>query len=507
MLRQCHRTQCGKCLLFAACSLAPLTAAPTCSSLTRLIIPNTTVTSADEVPAGAFTPPGAARSINLPEFCRVMALSRPVNDSEIHFEIWLPPVANWNRKFEGTGNGGFSGSLSYGAMANALNRGYATAGSDTGHQADDLKFGVGHPEKINDWAYRAVHLMTETAKLIVRNYYGRLPQYSYFTGCSTGGQQALTEAQRFPADYDGIIAGDPGNNRIHLMAGAMWSLEAARPLTAEKLPLITKAAIASCDAVDGVTDGVIDDPRRCAFDPGALLCKGDDNSSCLTAPQVEAVRKIYRGARNPRTGERIFAGWTLGTETTWTTYFVGPTEPRRNEFWKLWVFNNPDWDWRTFDFDRDLAYADTKMAVVNSMDADLRPFKERNGKLLVYHGWADGNVPAADAIGYYENVERVMGGSDSTIDFFRLFLVPGMGHCSGGDGPNTFDTIGALEQWVEHGKAPERIIASKISNGVTNRTRPLCPYPRIARWKGSGSTFDAANFVCTAPPPAKTSGR
>ena len=207
------------------------------------------------------------------------------------------------------------------------------------------------------------------------------------------------------------------------------------------MPLITKAAIASCDAVDGVTDGIIDDPRRCTFDPGALLCKGGDNDNCLTAPQVESVRKIYDGARNPRTGERIFAGWTLGTETSWTTYFVGPTEPRRNEFWKLWVFNDPDWDWRTFDFDRDLAFADTKMAVVNSVDADLRPFKARNGKLLMYHGWADGNVPAADAIEYYERVTLAVGGSDRTTDFFRLFLVPGMGHCSGGDGPNTFDTI------------------------------------------------------------------
>jgi feruloyl esterase len=495
----------AKLFLCAVCSLVPsaATAAPTCSSLTRLIIPNTAVTSAVGVSAGVFTPPGAASSFNLPEFCRVMAVSRPVNDSEIHFELWMPAPAKWNRKFEGTGNGGFSGSLSYSMMADALNRGYATAGSDTGHVPDDLTFGVGHPDKIDDWAFRAVHVMTETAKLIVRDYYGRLPQYSYFAGCSTGGQQALTEAQRFPADYDGIIAGDPGHNRIHLMAGAMWTLEAAKALTAAKLPLITKTAIASCDAVDGVTDGIIDDPRRCTFDPGALLCKGGDKDNCLTAPQVESVRRIYSGAKNPRTGDRIFAGWTLGTETSWTTYFVGPAEPRRNEFWKLWVFNDPEWDWRTFDFDRDLAFADTKMAVVNSVDADLRPFKARNGKLLMYHGWADGNVPAADAIEYYERVTLAVGGSDRTGDFFRLFLVPGMGHCSGGDGPNNFDTLSALEQWVEHGKAPERMIASKTSNGVTSRTRPLCPYPQIAKWNGNGSTDDAANFVCAIAPQAK----
>jgi feruloyl esterase len=490
--------------LCAACSLVPsvVTAAPTCSSLTRLIIPNTAVTSAVDVSAGAFTPPGAARSINLPEFCRVMAVSRPANDSEIHFELWMPAPANWNINFEGTGNG-FSGSLSYTTMADALNRGYATAGSDTGHVPDDLTFGVGHPDKIDDWAFRAVHVMTETAKLIVRDYYGRLPQYSYFAGCSTGGQQALTEAQRFPADYNGLVAGDPGHNRIHLMAGAMWTLEAARPLTAAKLPLITKAAIAACDAVDGVTDGIIDDPRRCRFDPGELLCKGRANDSCLSAAQVASVRKIYGGATNPRTGERIFAGWTLGTETSWTTYFVGPAEPRRNEFWKLWVFNDPEWDWRTFDFDRDLAFADTKMAVVNSVDADLRPFRARNGKLLMYHGWADGNVPATDAIEYYERVTHAVGRSDRTSDVVRLFLAPGMGHCSGGDGPNTFDTLSALEQWVEHGNAPAQMIASKIANGVTSRTRPLCPYPQIAKWNGRGSTDDAANFVCAMAPQAK----
>jgi len=485
-------------ILFGAVSLTPLavTASATCSSLTSLIIPNTTVVSAGDIPAGAFTPPGAPASINLSGFCRVTAVSRPVTDSEIHFEVWLPPAASWNGKFEGTGNDGFSGSLSYATMANALGRGFATAGSDTGHTADDLTFGVGHPGKVDDWAWRAVHVMTENAKLIVRDYYGRFPRYSYFTGCSTGGQQALKEAQRFPADYDGIIAGDPGNNRVHLLAGAMWSLKTASPLTAAQLPMITRAAIATCDAADGVKDGVIDDPRRCKFDPGALLCQGGNADNCLTESQVEAVRRIYSGARNPRTGERIFAGWPAGTETTWTTYFVGPAEPRRNEFWRLWVFNDPAWDWHTFDFDRDLAYADTKMAVVNSVDADLRPFKARNGKLLMYHGSADGNVPAEDGIGYYEKVEGAMGGPASTAGFFRLFLVPGMGHCSGGPGPNTFDAIGAIELWVEHGKAPQQIIAAHISNGKTDRTRPLCPYPGIAKWKGSGSTDDAANFVC-----------
>jgi feruloyl esterase len=475
-------------------------AASVCADLTRLIIPHTTILETSEISAGSLKPSGAARPVSVPDFCRVTAVSRPASDSEIHFEVWMPPAARWNGKFEGTGNGGFSGVLSYATMAGALWRGYATAGSDTGHEADDLTFGVGHPDKIDDWAWRAVHTMTEAARLIVRNQYGRWPGHSYFTGCSTGGQQALTEAQRFPDDYDGIAAGDSGNNRIHLMAGAMWSLKVARPLTAAKLPLITKAAMAECDGIDGIRDGIIGDPARCAFDPGALLCKGEDRDDCLTAAQVEAVRQIYRGARNPRTGERIFAGWPVGTETTWTTYFVGPSEPRRNEFWKLWVFNNPAWDWQTFDFDRDLAYADSKMAVVNSMVADLRPFKARHGKLIMYHGLADGNVPAEDAIEYYEKIARTMGGPAKRADFARLFLVPGMGHCSGGAGPDTFDAVGALDRWAGEGNAPERIIASHISDGVTDRTRPLCPYPAVAKWKGSGSTDEAANFICVTPP-------
>jgi feruloyl esterase len=495
----------GMRFLVAVFSLArmAMAASPTCSGLTNLTITNTTVISADDVPAGPYTPAGAAASVSLPAFCRVQIVSRPVRDSEIRVELWLPAQAAWNGKFEGTGNGGFSGAMSYNTMATALNQGYATAGSDTGHEGDDLNFGVGHPEKIDDWAYRAVHVMTVTAKLIIRGYYGRLPRHAYFTGCSTGGQQALSEAQRFPADYDGIVAGDPGHNRVHLIAGFLWSWEAihkdAQPLPAAKLPMIAKAVMAACDAIDGLEDGIIDDPRRCKFDPGTLLCKGADGDNCLTASQVESVKKVYSGAKNPRTGEQIFAGWALGTETNWITYFVDPTEARRSEFWRLWVFNDPKWDWRTFDFDRDVAYADRKMAVVNSVDANLKPFKARNGKLVMYHGWADANVPPEDGIHYYEAVERAMGGPGQTTDFFRLFMAPGMGHCSGGRGPNTFDALGAVDQWVERGKAPEKIVASHMTNGVTDRTRPLCPYPEIAKWSGAGSIDDAANFVCVRP--------
>jgi feruloyl esterase len=489
----------------------PLSAG-SCESLTSLIIPNTTVNSAVDLPAGPSPiPAGASAPRTLPAFCRVLVTAKPVEDSVIHFELWLPAAGAWNGKFEGTGNGGFSSAVGYRDMERALTNGYATAGSDTGHDGGDLKFGVGHPEKINDWAYRAVHVMTETSKLIVRDYYGRFAQYAYFSGCSTGGHQALSEAQRYPEDYDGIVAGDPGNNRIHLMVGFLYSWLAlykdpASPLPAAKLPLINKAVVDACDGVDGLKDGLIDDPRLCHFDPGVLQCKGADDTTCLTSPQVAAVRKIYEGAKNPRTGERIFAGWPRGSEASpgaqiggWTGYFVGQQQPARVEFFRLWVFNDPNWDVRTFDFDHDLAFADVKMAAVNALDTNLKPFKSHGGKLVMYHGWADPVVPPEDGIRYFEAVAKTMGGPEKTKDFFRLFMAPGMAHCGGGPGPNTFDAVAALDKWVTQGSAPEKIIASHATNGAVDRTRPLCPYPQVARWKGFGSSDDAANFSCVSP--------
>jgi feruloyl esterase len=478
-------------LLCAAAVLAgAAAAAPTCEALAALTIPNTTIESAV---TGA------------PPYCRVTAVAKPVPDSEIRIEVWLPPAERWNGKFLGTGNGGYSGALSYQAMEHALKQGYATAGSDTGHPGADLKFGLGHPEKINDWGYRAVHVMTETARLIVRAYYGRFAAHSYFAGCSTGGQQGLSEAQRFPADYDGIVAGDPGYNRVRLNVGFLWSWAAAGAVPASKLPVVYRAAIDACDAIDGIKDVVIDDPRRCRFDPGALLCQGPDGAGCLTAGEVAAVRKVYDGARNPRTGERIYPGWARGSEApaagpigSWAGYFVGRAEPARVEFWRYWVFDDPAWDPRSFDFDRDVSYAEAKLAAVSAVDPDLGAFQRRGGKLIMYHGWADPVAPPEDAVGYYERVAGAMGGLEKTAGFFRLFMAPGMAHCGGGPGPNTFDALGALDLWVAKGVAPNRILASHSNAGKVDRTRPLCPYPQAARWTGSGSTDDATAFVCAA---------
>ena len=495
-----------------------------CANLAALTIPTVTIKSASVVAAGPFTAPGPPpTTMTLPSHCRVEATARPTNDSEIKFEVWIPPVDGWNGKFEGVGNGGYSGAVGYAAMAAGLRRGYAVASTDTGHTGDDMKFGQGHPEKIVDWAYRAIHVTAEAAKLIVRDAQGRFADKSYFVGCSSGGHQALSEAQRYPDDYDGIIAGDPANNRIRQTFGFLNSWLAThgsdgKPLIpAPKLAMITKAAVEACDAIDGLKDGIIDDPRRCHFDPAKLQCPstssgqgaGPAGAECLTQPQVDAVRKMYDGTKSPRTGELIYTGWPRGSEgfgdsaiQGWGQYVMNPAEPMRVDFFRYFLFHDPNWDYRTVDLDRDLAYAEQKLPFMSAVERDMTPFKKRGGKLLMYTGWADPAVPPQDTVAYYDGVVKAMGGLDKTREFYRFFLAPGMGHCRQGPGPNEFDMLAALEQWVEKGVAPDRVIASHLTNGKVDRTRPLCLYPQVARYKGTGSTDEATNFACVAPPAA-----
>jgi len=474
-----------------------------CESLASLTLQDSTITAATSLAPPDKLPGGRGGAAVTAPFCRVAATIKPTPESHINIEVWMPPPAAWNGKFLGTGNGGAAGRISYAPLANGVKRGYAASNTDMGSSGSglDFSFAIGHPELQKDFIVRSTHLMTVVSKQIVQAYYGRAQQRAYFEGCSTGGHEAMTEVQRFPDDYDGIVSGDPANNRTHLHVVNIWNYEAmhetpASLIPATKLPMINHAVIAACDALDGMVDGVIDDPRRCHFDPAAIQCAGADGPTCLTQPQVAALRKVYDGPRNPRTGELIFPGMKPGSEINgngldralgnapgpglinWASNYTGPK----------------------FDFDHDMATVDEQLASwVNDVNPDLSAFRKHGGKLVMYSGWADPLVPSQDVVNFYEKVEQKMGGPEKTREFARLFMVPGMGHCAGGVGPNRFDALAALEPWVEKGTAPDTMIASKIANNVTERTRPLCPYPQVARWKGVGSTDEAASYACVDP--------
>jgi len=505
--------------LFAAFALAasPASAQQSCESLTSLKIPNATITSATSIdpppdlvipiPAGPIGP-ASNLTISVP-FCRVAAFSAPTSDSHINFEVWLPAAARWNGKFESVGNGGFIGQITYGALAAQLNRGYATASTDTGHASgNDESWALGHPEKLVDWSYRAVHEMTVDSKIIIQAFYGKPAKLSYWNGCSTGGKQGLTEAQRYPADYDGIVAGAPANYITHLQAGSIYESWAALKdglnspayIPPAKYAVLHKAALAACDAEDGVLDGVIADPRRCHFDPKTIECSGADGPACLTAPQIKTAQLLYAGAKY-NDGKQIFPGFEVGSELGWDGMAKGP-EPISigDGFFKYMVFGDPNWDFRTLDVDRDTRTADQKLgSIVNAVDPNLKPFEDHGGKIIMYHGWSDQAIAPGNSVNYYESVVAAMGGPQKTQEFLRLFMVPGMTHCQGGAGPNVFDAVTSLEQWRENGVAPEKIIATHSTSNAIDNTRPLCPYPQAAIYKGSGNTTDAANFVCGNP--------
>jgi feruloyl esterase len=485
--------------------------AATCESLTGLSLPNTTITLAQTVSAGTFTPPGSTAGqpnpslADLPAFCRVAATLRPSSDSDIKIEVWLP-TANWNGKYQAVGNGGWAGSILHAALGQALKRGYATSSTDTGHAGGTAKEMLGQPEKLIDFSYRAIHEMTVKAKAITEAFYGTDPRLSYFVGCSAGGRQAMLEAQRFPGDFDGIIAGAPAIDTTPMyQAARMWFPHAtlkdpASYIPPGKYPMIHQAVVNACDAIDGLTDGLIDDPRQCRFDPNVLLCTSGDSASCLTAPQVEAATKILTPVKHPRTGKELLPRLEPGTELGWGVQAGGPA-PYNNvlERLKYIVFKDPNWDWRTFNLATDLAPLEKLDDPANATNPNLTAFMSRGGKLLVYHGWADQQVAPMSTINYYGNVLETMGAAARTSEWFRVFMAPGMAHCRGGDGPNTFDALTALETWVEKGQAPAQIIASHSSAGKLNRTRPLCAYPMVARYDGTGSIDDAANFVCRMP--------
>jgi len=458
----------------------------------------------ETVPAGPFHQTGrggGGASLMLPAYCRVAATLKPSADSDIKMEVWMP-AENWNGKIEVVGNGGWAGVISYPAMAQALKDGYATASTDTGHEGGNGMFALGHPEKIVDFGYRAVHDTVVRSKAIVAAYYGKGPKYSYWNGCSTGGRQALVEVTRYPDDFDAVAAGAPANPHIHLHASSVErAMEAMKDpggaLSPAKIQTLHNAVMAQCDARDGLKDGLIGDPQKCHFDPAVLLCKGADADTCLTAPQVQLAKIVYADVKTSK-GEIVWTGFEPGGELQYASLRNIPKQPGGGlDSIRILGYQNADWDWRTFDLDRDLALADEKAGFIDAHTFDLSAFKAHGGKLLLYHGWADQLIPPGNTIDFYNGVLNKMGPKQDS--WLRLYMVPGMMHCQGGEGPDQFNKMGVIERWRESGVAPKEIVASHVTAGAVDRTRPLCPYPQVAVYKGTGSNNDASNFVCKVP--------
>jgi feruloyl esterase len=455
----------------------------------------------------------------LPGFCQVRGLATPTPRSRIHFEAWLP-LTGWNGRIEMIGNGGYSSVINVGELATLVRQGTAAVATDTGHEGGELDFGYGNDEAIADWGYRAVHESIVSAKALAARFYGHIPRYSYFVGCSTGGHQALMEAQRYPEDFDGILAGDPGNNRTNLNFAFLWQFLANHEagnnrhqiLTAQDLALVNRAAVKQCDALDGVADGVIADPRQCKFTPAQLRCAAGQTTDCLSDRQVQALEQMYAGARRRDTGKAIYPGWPVGSETPegaggWQTYWANPArpeEPQRVDYFRHWVFNDPAWNWWSFDWAKGVDAARARMApLVDAVSPDLSAFERHGSRIILYHGWADPVASATDTIAYYQ---RMAAATPHPANFSVLFLVPGMGHCSGGPGATDFSSgidassniRLALQDWVEKGNKPVRILAvhRQTTAAKASFSRPLCPWPQLAHYNGRGDTTDAASFTC-----------
>jgi feruloyl esterase len=502
--------------LFTLVLAVPASAATPCTSLKSLTLPNVTITTAEAVQAGPFLPPGRAGGpppaaapaagrggapavppLMLPAYCRVAATLTPSADSDIKVEVWLPSEG-WNGKYQAVGNGGWAGIISYPAMASALREGYATSSTDTGHVGGTSGPLIGHPEKVIDYSHRAVHEMTVTSKALINAFYDRGPRLSYWNGCSTGGRQGLMSAQRFPEDFDAILAGAPANYHSHLHSNDLVNAVPALNtpgglLTQAKLQMLNQAVLNACDATDGVKDGLITEPRSCKFDPATLACKGEDAESCLTPVQVESVKRMYAPSKFSN-GTMIFPGKAYGSEASWTAIVSTSTQPIfvATGSFEL-AYQDPKWDWRKFDADRDVKFVDEKTGFINAVDPDLSKFKARGGRILMYHGWNDTAISPENSLNYYNSVQAKMGRSQDVV---RLFMMPGMAHCAGGQGPDQVNFMGALERWREQGIEPKVMIATKTAGPRVDMTRPICAVPQVATYKGTGSTNDAENFVC-----------
>ncbi|HSW38193.1 MAG TPA: tannase/feruloyl esterase family alpha/beta hydrolase, partial [Acidobacteriota bacterium] len=489
-------------------SVLPAAAQQSCESLKSIRIRNVTIASAEKGNPG-YELPAQSGFVSMPPqkvqapFCRIKAYSTPTSGSRIGIEVWLPDRSNWNRRFLALGNPGFIGSIASGGIARNMERGYVSAGTDTGHVDEGFEWAIGHPEKWADWGHRAVHEMAVVTRALANAYYGEPIQYSYWNSCHNGGNQGLNEAQRYPNDFDGIIAEDPAFFVSHLQAGSLYiswvalkdGVDGPGYIPTEKLAVINKAVLAACDANDGLIDGIIEHPPSCAWNPARIQCKGNDRPDCLTAAQVETVRKIYEGAKF-KDGAPIYTGFERGSELTWPLMIEKEPFIVNLNYFKGMVFEDAGWDWRTFDVDRDTRLAVRKTAdAVDATDPNLKPFKDAGGKLIMVASWNSTALPPRQLVKYYEEVEKTMGGPEQTRDFARLFAVPGSSGCPAFANPEGFKVFEALQAWVEEGKAPDKIIYAHTKGGQVYRTRPVCAYPQQARYKGSGDINDAANFT------------
>ena len=511
------------CLAFIITILFTLSvsAQQSCESLKSIKIPNVTIISVEKGDPG-YELPATSGFMNMPPqkinapFCRINAVSKPSSDSNIGIEVWLPDPSNWNGRFLAVGNPGFIGSIASGGIARNMEKGYVSAGTDTGHVDEGFEWAIGHPEKWADWGHRAVHEMAVVTKTLAKVYYGKPINYSYWNSCHNGGNQGLNEAQRYPDDFDGIIAEDPAFNITHLQPGTLYVSWLALKdgvggpgyVPVEKLKTINKAVLDTCDKYDGLVDELIEDPTICDFDPASIQCKDNDLLTCLTAGQVDTVRKIYDGAKF-NDGTPIYSGFERGSELTWSLMIEKEPFSVNLNYFKGIVFEDPDWDFKTFDVDRDTRLGIKKAsAVVDGNNPDLKPFKDAGGKLMIIASWNSTGLFPRELVKFYGSVEKALGGYKDTQDFVRLFTVPGSSGCPAMSNPEGFKTFDALVDWVENGKAPERIIYPHTKGGgmmgmgakpEVYRTRPVCPYPKQARYKGTGDVNDAANFECVDP--------
>ena len=490
-------------------------AATSCEALGMMPLAGGTITSAHAVAGGQFAPPqgngrgGRGAQVNpyadVPAFCRISAQLKPTADSDIRIEVWLPN-GGWNGKPQVVGNGGFAGAIGYAALGTAVKDGYVAASTDTGHTGGDPAFMTGHPERVIDFAHRAIHELTVAATTMTASYYGNGPRLSYFNGCSTGGRQALTAAQRYPSDFDGIIAGAAANNTVRmttmqLFSGLATQVDPASAISTQKQSALHDAVLSACDAKDGVKDGVLENPVACSFDPRQAACAANDSDACLTEAQVAAARKIYAGPVNPRTKISIFPGLARGSETGWNG--LSGTEPfgYAQGIWRYALLNDPDWDYKLLDLDAMVADADkaAEKSGIQAINTNLKPFFDRGGKLVMYHGWNDPLISPFNSVNYYTGVLRATKSNPKAEDSIRLFMMPGVNHCAGGPGTDTWDKVAVLDAWRSGGQAPTQAVASHLTDGKVDKTRPLCAYPKVAAYKGTGDTNDAANFECRNP--------